>query len=118
MNNVKSTYKVIFSGSTLDGVSKKLVAQRFIRVFNLKHQKDLEKLFCGKLITLKRGLNYTAASRYHSILTSLGADCCLEHESNPLAAESEPDQDYIRKKRRRLAQYSHSDFDKVGLAPK
>ncbi len=116
--SLANTYRVVFSGNTLDGRSKADVSIRFANAFNLKDKDALERLFSGKTITLKRGLNYEQAQHYSEILQKLGADCCIEYESNPLFVQGDVDYDYERKKRLRVAQFSGSNFDNIELAPK
>lgn len=116
MNNSSETYKIIFSGSILDGFSREAVTKHFAKAFKLKDKKKIEQLFCGRIITLKRGLNYEEARRYSRVLNKLGADCCLEREYQPLFNAPETDRAYERKKRSVLQRYSQS-FDGIGLAP-
>jgi hypothetical protein len=120
MSDENQTYKVVFSGNTIEGNTTSDVAKRFAEAFKLNDQTSIEQLFSGKVITLKRGLNYEQAQRYSRILQKLGADCCIECESAPLFGQfdAEPDYDYERKKRRRVAQFSQGSFANVGLAPK
>ncbi|MGH1485053.1 MAG: hypothetical protein ACRBCI_02460 [Cellvibrionaceae bacterium] len=120
MSDNDQTYKVVFSGNTIEGNSTSDVAKRFAEAFKLNDQASIQQLFSGKIITLKRGLNYEQAQRYSRILQKLGADCCIECENVALfgAFDSEPDYDYERKKRRRVAQFSQGGFANVGLTPK
>lgn len=118
MSSTATTYKVVFSGNTLDGKSSAEVSERFSKAFKLTDQKALSRLFSGKMITLKRGLVYEQAQRYSSILQKLGADCCIECENQTLFFQNEVDYDYERKKRRRVAQFSSNDYANVSLAPK
>jgi hypothetical protein len=118
MNETTERYKVVFSGNTLEGESPADVAERFAEAFKLNDQVSIQQLFSGKVITLKRGLNYDQAQRYGKILQKLGADCCIEQENQSVFGPSEVDHDYERKKRRRVAQFSESGLSNLGLAPK
>jgi hypothetical protein len=118
MKEAKEHYKVVFSGNTLDGASPADVAEKFAEAFKLNDQVSLEQLFSGKIITLKRGLNYEQAKRYSRILQKLGADCCIEQENSSIFGPQEVDHDYERKKRRRVAEYSDTGLSNLGLAPK
>ena len=120
MNNDNQTYKVIFSGNIIEGNTISEVAQRFAQAFKLNDQTSIEQLFSGKVMTLKRGLTHEQAQRYSRILQKLGADCCIECEKPSLFGNftSEPDHDYERKKRRRVAQFAQGGFNNVGLSPK
>ena len=120
MNTTEPTYKVVFSGSTLSGNNVDDVAMRFADAFKLKDKRSLEKLFSGKIITLKSGLSHEQAQRYGRILNKLGAECCIERENTALfyGFDPEPDHDYERKKRQRVAQFSAMSLADVGLAPK
>ncbi|MEO0442554.1 MAG: hypothetical protein AAFZ92_02280 [Pseudomonadota bacterium] len=80
MNENPETYKVVFSGNTVKGSNPSDVAQRFSEAFNLSDEAFLENIFSGKIVTLKRGLEYDQAKRYSRILQKLGADCCIEIE--------------------------------------
>jgi len=113
-----TTYKVVFSGNTLDGKSITDVSERFSKAFKLTDKEALSRLFSGKMITLKRGLVYEQAQRYSGILQKLGADCCIECENQPTFFANELDYDYERKKRRRVAQFSSNDYADVSLTPK
>lgn len=116
--SLPATYKVVFSGNTLHGKSTAEVSERFSKAFKLTDKNALTRLFSGQMITLKRGLVFEQAKRYSEILQKLGADCCIERESLNLFKEHEPDYDYERKKRRRLAQFSPENYDQVSLTPK
>ena len=118
--NTPTSYKVIFSGNTLDGHSPIQVVQQFAKAFKLSDQSTLQKLFSGKVITLKRGLSYEQAQRYSSNLQKLGADCCIEPEHNPLLAvtDTDLDNDYQRKKRQRLAYFDSTAALNLELTPK
>jgi len=113
-----TTYKVVFSGNTLNDRSTTDVSERFSKAFNLKDKESLARLFSGKMVTLKRGLEYEQAQRYSDILQKLGADCCLEQESQALFTQNDVDYDYERKKRRRVAQFSSNDYANISVAPK
>jgi hypothetical protein len=117
-NFTSETYKVIFSGKVIGNQSAQDVSKRFAEAFKLSDQASLEQLFSGKIITLKRGLGYEQAQRYSHLLQKMGADCCIEREYNPLTNDSEPDYDYERKKRRRLAQFAPQQTAELSLAPK
>lgn len=112
------TYKVIFSGNTLDGNTTAEVSERFSKAFKLTDKNALMRLFSGKMVTLKRGLVYEQAQRYSDILQKLGADCCIERENKPLFVQDGIDHDYERKKRRRVAQFSSNDYSNISIAPK
>ncbi len=118
MNTFTPTYKVVFSGTTLNGQSPHDVAKRFSEAFKLDDEASLQQLFSGKIITLKRGLTHEQAQRYSKILQKLGADCCIECEANPLFSEHEIDYDYERKKRRRVAQFKRDKLADLELEPK
>lgn len=115
--NAAATYKVIFSGAVLPGQSASDVATRFSQAFKLSNPKTIARLFSGKVITLKSGLDETQAQRYKTVLEKLGADCLIEREQTS-SFVAEIDQAYERKKRRRVAQFDKQQFDDLELAPK
>ncbi len=78
------TFRVVFSGEVLPDQDKSKVAKRFAAAFNLRDTNALRRLFSGKVVTLKKGLNYEHAQRYRTILMDMGAQCCIEKEFNPL----------------------------------
>jgi hypothetical protein len=118
MAHSAETYKVVFSGKTFEGYDPKAVTNRFSLAFNISDKDSLQQIFSGKIIILKRGLDYMAAQRYNRVLSKLGADCCLEREQPSQLLYSEPNQKYERKKRRRTSQFGHNDYSMVGIAPK
>ncbi len=119
MNNSAATYKITFSGKTLNNTSEKLVAQRFARVFKLEDKIILNKIFSGATITIKRGLKHGQADRYREVLTKLGADCCIEPDQHGFTGNNqELDREYERKKRRKLAELYRGNVKEAALTPK
>ncbi len=111
------TYKVVFWGKVMPNQTVSQVAKRFAAAFNLRDQASLKQLFSGKVITLKKGLSYDHAKRYCTILSEMGAECCLEKEFNPLYSPSE---DPLTRKRhlKRPSLLPNTDLSQVGITPK
>ena len=75
-----STYRVVFWGATKVGEDKTDVALRFAKRFGLRDVKALKRLFSGRVITLKKGLNHLQASQFSDVVHELGAVCRIERE--------------------------------------
>lgn len=89
MSNEESTYRVVFWGGVMPDHTQAQVARQFARRFHIRDRRLLKRLFCGRVVTLKRGLNYTQAQRYQDVLAGLGATCRLEAEANLLVNSAE-----------------------------
>ena len=113
-----NTYKITFSGKTLQNQQVSKVSQRFAEMFGISDQKILERAFSGRTNTLKRGLSYEQAQRYREHLAKIGADCCIECERNPLFVLGDVDYDYDSKKRQRADLLKTRNFEKLSLVPK
>ena len=66
------TYSVVFSGEIADGKEEREVKEDVARAFKLKSE-QVQKLFSGKPIALKRGLDKAQAMKYRNRLARAGA---------------------------------------------
>lgn len=69
---MSGTYKVVFRGDILPGQSLAEVRTRLGELFKLD-EAGLNKLFCGRPVTLKRNLDATAAGKWCEALQRAGA---------------------------------------------
>lgn len=76
------TYRVVFWGEVARGQQRPQVALAFAKKFRIQSRRQLEQLFSGKVITLKRNLPLTEAHRYIAAIQSLGGICRMERETN------------------------------------
>ncbi len=77
-----STYKVVFWGGIQPEQDKNQVIRRFAERFKLTDRKQLQNLFCGRIITLRKGLDHAKARQLASALEGIGALCRVEPENN------------------------------------
>lgn len=84
MANAQPSYRVVFWGGLMLGQERQQVAKRFARQFKIRQPRQLQQLFSGRLLTLKRSLQYDQAKRYSDAIRAMGAICRVELESNPL----------------------------------
>lgn len=111
------TFKIVFSGEILPHYNANQVAKRFAAAFNLRDAKAIQHLFSGKVITLKKGLNYKNAQRYRDILIGMGADCCIEREQNiPFQVPYDPLTE--RRKNASPSFFGNVDASKLSVEPK
>lgn len=75
------TYRLIFWGETARGRARTDVARAFARKFGIQQQGQLQRLFSGKVVTLKHGLTANQAQKYVEAIQSLGAVCQMERET-------------------------------------
>ena len=110
-----NTYKVMFFGKTLRDKPIAEVSSRFAAAFKINDKLTLNRLFSGRTLALKRGLNYEQARRYRDILAKMGADCCIERESSPLFATNKVQSvaEYKVKTRRKPEVYSGNYVDQT-----
>ncbi len=87
MSSEHSTYRVVFWGEVTLGHTRSDVARRFAKWFKIKERKTLQKLFGGRLLTLKKGLSYSEAQLYSDVIRGLGAVCRIEPEQSILTAQ-------------------------------
>lgn len=123
------SYRVVFSGVTSSGLSTEEVAENLAAAFNLPEATILQKLFCGSVRTLKRGLSYEKAQRYAKLLQELGANCCIEPEKHSISKQTNPhklDSDLttskknLQRKKNRLSFQTSSNlfYDHLTVTPK
>jgi hypothetical protein len=90
-------YRLIFSGELLDGQHRAVVKRRLTELLKLKDG-QIEKLFSGQTVILKRGVNRETAARYQALFRKAGGQLRVKSESpaegaavpNAPAAEAAP----------------------------
>ncbi|GAB1256742.1 hypothetical protein [Aurantivibrio plasticivorans] len=78
--NAQATYRVVFWGETARGYDRDLVVRNFASRFKINSRRQLERLFSGKVITLKHSLPLAEAHRYIKAIQDVGAVCRMESE--------------------------------------
>lgn len=71
-----NTFGVIFSGKIVEGASVDQVKQNVAKLFKVEVAK-IERLFIGKPVVIKKGLNEEAAKKYQLALRKAGAICAV-----------------------------------------
>jgi hypothetical protein len=79
-------YRLIFSGELLDGQHRAVVKRRLTELLKLKDG-QIEKLFSGQPVILKRGVDRETAARYQALFKRAGGQLRVKSES---AAEKAP----------------------------
>lgn len=70
---MSETYSVVLSGSLVEGFELDQVKQNIATSFKL-NEAQTDKLFCGKPVAIKRGIDQTLALKLSKHLQQLGAD--------------------------------------------
>ena len=84
MQNGRPTFRVVFWGEVILGQQREIVEQKFAKWFRIRDRGVLARLFCGRLLTLKRGLSQREAQRYCEVIRGIGALCRMEPEYSVL----------------------------------
>jgi len=71
-----NTFGVIFSGKIVEGASADQVKQNVAKLFKVEVA-NIERLFTGKPVVLKKGLNEETARKYQQALRKAGAICAV-----------------------------------------
>lgn len=69
---IDDTYEIRFSGDVVDAADVELVKTRMAALFKVDRHK-IERLFSGRTIVLKRGLDAETAIKYRAALHKIGA---------------------------------------------
>lgn len=78
----ESTYSVIFRGDLLPGYTAADVKANFARLFKAGPE-TVEKLFSGRPLAIKKGLNHAQAEQLQATLARHGAQSALKAEGEP-----------------------------------
>ncbi len=81
-------YRLIFSGELLDGQHRAVVKRRLSELLTLKDG-QVEKLFSGQPVVLKRGVDRETAARYQALFKKAGGQLRVKTESPAQAAVSD-----------------------------
>ena len=73
-------YRLIFSGELLDGQHRAVVKRRLTELLKLKDG-QIEKLFSGQSVILKRGVDRETAARYQTLFRKAGGQLRVKSES-------------------------------------
>ena len=90
----KSIFSVTFQGQVLDGWAPDEVKSNMAQLFKLDINNAacaqiLEKLFSGKQVTIKAGLQRSAAQSYIDAITNIGGNASIHPKDVPPAGISE-----------------------------
>lgn len=77
-------YGIVFSGDVCEGVSTEEARDNLARLLRIQDAARLDRLFNGKPVVLKKGLDETQANRYEQALRQAGVRC--ERRRLPAAA--------------------------------
>lgn len=109
----EESYRIVFWGQVAPEYTAKEVALGFVRTFQIKERRQLQKLFTGKVVTLKKNLSHEDAQKYFDAIEALGGVCRIESEFKNYFFESETKQrhdvNFLRKE---------FDMDSLTLSPK
>jgi hypothetical protein len=78
-------YRLIFRGEILDGQHRAVVKRRLTDLLALKEE-QVEKLFSGKPVVLKRGVDRPTAARYQALFRKAGGQLRVKPEPTGEAA--------------------------------
>lgn len=82
---VDETYRIVLKGEILPGRDMAEVKESIARTFKLKTD-HVEKLFAGKSVSVKRGLNLETATKFKNAFERAGAKVYIVSESGNAAA--------------------------------
>lgn len=82
-------YAVVFDGTVADGQDVAAVKQRLQRLFKIT-ESQVERLFTGRPVTLKKGLSPADAQRFAAAFAQAGALCKLVQMSPPSSQAAAP----------------------------
>lgn len=85
-----ATYDLIFSGEIDDSVKEAQVRKNVAALFKASPA-QVEKLFSGKTVVLKNGLDETTAKKYQAALKKAGAVCQLRQKQPENAPAPQPE---------------------------
>ncbi|WP_211829572.1 hypothetical protein [Kistimonas asteriae] len=85
-----ATYDLIFSGETNDDVGEAQVRKNVAALFKASPA-QVEKLFSGKTVVLKNGLDEATAKKYQAALKKAGAVCQLRPKQSEKAPAPQPE---------------------------
>ncbi len=85
-----ATYDLIFSGEIDDSVGEEKVRQNVAALFKASPA-QVEKLFSGKTVVLKNGLDEATAKKYQAALKKAGAVCQLRQKQPENAPAPQPE---------------------------
>ena len=74
----EGNYQVIFSGNIIDGAELDMVKRNVARVFKLDAE-QVEKLFCGRRLILKKQIDQDTAEKYQAMMQRAGAICEVQN---------------------------------------
>ena len=81
-------FDILFDGSVINGHDVSLVKNNVQTLFKLSDE-QVDKIFCGKPVAIKRALDRKTATQYQSALTKAGAKIQLVlHQADPAAVTS------------------------------
>ena len=88
---MSQTYSVIFSGEIVAGYDLEQVKKNIGQVFKLNPER-VEKLFSGKPVAIKRGIDQQQANKFQNVMAKAGAVSVIRQEAGEQTA-AEPSND-------------------------
>ena len=112
--SLNATYRIVFWGQCINGRRLTDVQCAFAKRFKIFDADQLEQIFSGKIVTLKKGLHEQQADKFINALLELGAIARKESEFRNYFSETEV------KQRNKVSFLEQDDFDpdSLSLAPK
>jgi hypothetical protein len=83
------TYDILFSGQLMEGTNLDEAKQQIGSIFNADEEK-LNKLFSGKEVTIKSGVDDETASRYRAAFRQAGALIDIKLSASPFNKDKKP----------------------------
>jgi len=83
-----STYKLVFRGDIAPGHELMDVRQKLQQLFSLDDE-GINKLFCGRPVTIKRQLDQASAEKWCAALLKAGAIVKMSPEDESISASAE-----------------------------
>ncbi|GAB4294115.1 MAG: hypothetical protein Kow0096_10100 [Thiohalomonadaceae bacterium] len=86
-----TTFAVIFSGQLVEGARVEQVQANFSQLFKVELSR-ITPMFCGKPVTIKKGIDEATAKKYQQALLQAGAICQVVDlaAATPAAAQQAP----------------------------
>lgn len=79
-------YGVVFTGQLCEGTRPEEARANLARLLRIEDTARLDRLFSGKPVVIKKGLDLEQARRYEAALRKAGVQCDLRRQAAPVAA--------------------------------
>jgi len=81
---IDGKFNVVFRGQIVKSMALDDVKANLLKLFKSTPQ-SIEKLFCGKQVTIKKNLDYAAAMKYQAVLKKAGALALIQEVESSAA---------------------------------